>query len=1035
MQITKIFQISDIHIRLYKRHKEYEQVFKRLFQYIEENKTDQSIIVITGDVVHNKTDMSPEMIHLTSKFLKGCADLLPCILIPGNHDGNLSNSNRLDALTPIVNSLNHPNLQYWKDSGVYKFHGLTFSHFGIFDSPDNWVLANDIKSKYKIALHHGPVIGSHTDLTNIETGIKVGIFEGFDLVLLGDVHRFQFLNEEKTIGYSSSLICQNYGESVDEHGIIVWDLPNKRAEFVKIKNDYGYITFMLIDGKCTIPSGLPKHLRVRIKYENTTNEQLHDFISRLSKKYNIVELIKVKISSNVTSEIQKTNLGNSRNVEYQNNQIVEYLKLNPDIIDSDIDGIIAINNELNQLLNTQSIIRNIKWIPKQFEFSNMFSYGENNIFDFTDLSGIYGIFAANASGKSAFLDALTFCIYDKSTRASKAVHILNNTKDWFKCKFTFELNGKDYFIERHGYQRNNNIRVDVKFWTIDDDGSEILLNGEDRDQTNKIIRDYVGTYDDFVMTTLSTQYDNQSFVEKSQRERKDLLYKFLDISIYDDLYKVAKDQAKDMAVLIREYEKESLHEKSSKIFTQISTYEKLHDDLSQRLSEYEFKIKQLNQQLFDENKKFVPVEQNLNLTDISSSILSENSKLLQCIETIKELKNMLDCEVENNQQLEIQVVDYVPDLTISKKVQNLKQQQYDVKLQLGKIQSTIDSITEKQSHLENHQYDPNCQYCVSNPFVVSATKSIQELPMVLDTQSKLNTQLNDIETELQSLTKLLVIEEEKSNILGIIEQNKIKISKIQEKINNLKYDGSLIKNKIKQLQEQEQKYHELESILLNNENIQKIIDDLSSELLVIESERKKLQSEYNSIVGRLESNKREYTTIQNKLSKYLDLIKKYRNYDLYLDAVNRDGVPYRILETVLPVIEYGVNEILSQIVGFNVKLETNEDKYIHAYIKHNGNEYPVELTSGMERFIISLAFRTALNDITSLPKPNFLAIDEGFGVLDSENLSNLGKLFNFLKTQYDYLLCISHIDSMKDLVDSQINIEKVNGYSVINVAT
>lgn len=195
MQITKIFQISDIHIRLYKRHKEYEQVFKRLFQYIEENKTDQSIIVITGDVVHNKTDMSPEMIHLTSKFLKGCADLLPTALIPGNHDGNLSNSNRLDALTPIVNSLNHPNLQYWKDSGVYKFHGLTFSHFGIFDSPDNWVLAKDIKAKYKIALHHGPVIGSYTDITKIETGVKVGIFDGFDITLLGDIHLAQTLQE------------------------------------------------------------------------------------------------------------------------------------------------------------------------------------------------------------------------------------------------------------------------------------------------------------------------------------------------------------------------------------------------------------------------------------------------------------------------------------------------------------------------------------------------------------------------------------------------------------------------------------------------------------------------------------------------------------------------------------------------------------------------------------------------------------------------------------------------------------------------
>lgn len=195
MQITKIFQISDIHIRLYKRHKEYEQVFKRLFQYIEETKTEESIIVITGDVVHNKTDMSPEMIQLTSKFLKGCADILPTILIPGNHDGSQNNSNRLDALTPIVNSLNHPNLQYWKDSGVYKFHGLTFSHFGIFDSPDNWVLAKDIKAKYKIALHHGPVIGSHTDLTKIETGVKVGLFDGFDLVFLGDIHLAQTLQE------------------------------------------------------------------------------------------------------------------------------------------------------------------------------------------------------------------------------------------------------------------------------------------------------------------------------------------------------------------------------------------------------------------------------------------------------------------------------------------------------------------------------------------------------------------------------------------------------------------------------------------------------------------------------------------------------------------------------------------------------------------------------------------------------------------------------------------------------------------------
>jgi hypothetical protein len=44
------------------------------------------------------------------------------------------------------------------------------------------------------------------------------------------------------------------------------------------------------------------------------------------------------------------------------------------------------------------------------------------------------------------------------------------------------------------------------------------------------------------LTALSTQNDNKNFIFKTQRERKDLLNSFLDISIFDELYVLAKNE-------------------------------------------------------------------------------------------------------------------------------------------------------------------------------------------------------------------------------------------------------------------------------------------------------------------------------------------------------------------------------------------------------------------------------------------------------------------------------------------------------------
>ena len=85
----------------------------------------------------------------------------------------------------------------------------------------------------------------------------------------------------------------------------------------------------------------------------------------------------------------------------------------------------------------------------------------------------------------------------------------------------------------------------------------------------------------------------------------------------------------------------------------------------------------------------------------------------------------------------------------------------------------------------------------------------------------------------------------------------------------------------------------------------------------------------------------------------------------------------------------------------------------------------------MEKFISSLAIRVALVNISNLPRPNFLAIDEGFGNLDSQNINSMSNLFDYLKTQFDFMMVISHIDVMKDIMDDSIEIDTSKGSSHI----
>ena len=162
-----------------------------------------------------------------------------------------------------------------------------------------------------------------------------------------------------------------------------------------------------------------------------------------------------------------------------------------------------------------------------------------------------------------------------------------------------------------------------------------------------------------------------------------------------------------------------------------------------------------------------------------------------------------------------------------------------------------------------------------------------------------------------------------------------------------------------------------------------------------------------------------------------ELADKYVAYDLYCQAVCKDGIPYVLISKAVPYIQQYVNTILSQIIDFTVELET-DGKNINAFICYDSSKWPLELSSGMERFLSSLAIRIALIKITNLPKPDFIAIDEGLGVLDSSNLNSMHTLFTYMKDIFRFNLVISHIDVVRDMVDNILTIDKKEDLSHIN---
>ena len=115
--IQSVIHTSDIHIRLFKRHEEYMEQFEKFFKECEKEQPDR--ITVVGDLVHSKNQMTPELIHMVTTFLTRCSKIAKTVVTLGNHDFLANNQDRLDALTPLISTMDNSNILFLKHTGCY----------------------------------------------------------------------------------------------------------------------------------------------------------------------------------------------------------------------------------------------------------------------------------------------------------------------------------------------------------------------------------------------------------------------------------------------------------------------------------------------------------------------------------------------------------------------------------------------------------------------------------------------------------------------------------------------------------------------------------------------------------------------------------------------------------------------------------------------------------------------------------------------------------------------------------------------------
>ena len=1044
----KIAHIADTHIKNLKFHYEYKIVFDRLYETLRNENVDY--IVHCGDIAHTKTQISPEFVELCSDFFSSLASIAPTYIILGNHDGNLKNSTRQDALTPIVKALNLPDLHLLKNAGeVLVGPDIAFNVLSVFDE-ENWVKPSD-PARINIALYHGSVSGVKTDTGWVMThgDHDVGIFGGHDYALLGDIHKTnQVLDPDGRVRYAGSTVQQNHGETNDK-GFLIWEIEDKDTFEVKhhvLLNPKPFVTIELTPkGRMPRGTAIPEGARLRlVSNNNLPLDVMRKAVEVAKHRFNpeSITFLNRAAGERGTVEIGAGfKVENLRDKGVQENLIREYLT-DYEPTEQILQRVFDLNRKYNsQIEETEEVARNINWNLNKFEWDNLFNYGSGNTIDFTNLNGIVGIFGKNFSGKSSIIDGLLYTMFNTTSKNErKNYNIINQHKKECRGSVELQIGDKVYSIERTSEKYvkklkgvvTNEAKTDLEFSGIDPvDGTEVSLNGLSRIETDAHIRKRFGTIEDFLLTSMSSQLDSLSFIREGSTRRKEILAKFLDLEIFERKFKLAHEDSVDLKAILRRL-------KDVNYDNDIIIAEVQRDEAHKQLAKEQTKCNVLRDDLS------VIEEQYGELTEQIDSIPAERLDIKWLLESKTDLERKIDETDVNIVELKEENTGYntklqeyddflttidIEDLLDQKKEYDKFQKSYeDTVARARLLDNEYKSMSKKIALLDEvpcgNEY-PMCQ------FIRDAHLATVEIPSLeIDIIDRIE-EAKDYKTRVVSVNSAELIELidkyngiiiQKNNLEIEKRDNRVSIEKLYAKIRSHKNDLIDVSEKIELYEEKRELIKNMEKLFDLRNNVETQIGTTKTSI----AECLESINQHHRTIGSLEQ---KVESLKEKKEELQTIQEEYAAYDLFTRCTHSNGIAYDIIKKRLPVINEEIAKVISNIVDFEVFFQEDGRK-LDILIKHPKHDpRPIEMGSGAEKTIAAMGIRLALLNVSNLPKGNIFILDEPGTALDAENMEGFVRILQLIKMYFKTVILISHVDSLKDIVDVEISIDKTNGYS------
>lgn len=771
----------------------------------------------------------------------------------------------------------------------------------------------------------------------------------------------------------------------------------------------------------------------QIDFNETKKESLR---KEISEKYGVpiknVEINFVPITMDENGEkisLASDIITNIQDPKFQEQLFDEYLKLKG-VEDYNFEEIIDIDKKVNAFVDFNAYSKYKPYKIKYLKWNNYLSYGKGNYFDFTKLKGLVLLTGQpeNTSGKTTLaIDLLRFALFGKAEKSPTLDSVFNTyleDETEVMVEAGIEIEDIEYVIRRTITRPAKSRRTSkskakqkVEYFKVINGNYEEIENreGESGTQTNNIIRETVGNIEDFDLVISATAYTLGNLLRMGQTDKGKLFSRWLGLLSIEEKERIAKElwKKESQSLLSNSYNKASL----------------------------ESEINDMKIVIDNDNKSIITAQEKLN--QASENIEKHNKEKLEIIKNRKEIKEELIradvATIENQtnyyntnleQQRSIMRIKKERYAQIKDSVFNIeeynkaKEEERAIEIEQAELRTKITALKEDNKRIDALVEKKTCPTCGHEIDIVEQSGFIEKNNNKIKeyTQKGVNNK-----KKLEQIKNAIVKMEQKRAEENELNRLKPEMSAIKVQIDNFKLQIADLARKKAEIETNK------ENIKYNNEidNKIRIVDEnIKVETGIKEQQIREIQNFKNEITNYNKLIEERNTVIK----KLIEEEKIIRNWNIYQELVGKNGIIKIVLKRALPILNNEISRLLNGLCDFEVKLSIDENNKICLDLIRDGVKMDLGVAaSGWEGTISSIALRSALSSVATLPKSNMLVLDEILSGVSSENAENVFKIFRRMLPNYDAIIHICHDTTLTDMHDQVLVVTKQNNISKVEL--